>query len=267
MSATVGPVLRIGQILGWVAGAGLGLSVWGCSTSTEFFYEGSGQPSDRSTASVPEGVLGVCRVPKAARPVLVDETLWEHTRLCSPQSPSRFVRLGYTASTATTEGDAIKEQEKFLLPLRDGQKDTGGNNQLVSLLRNLHERGLRDPSLHDRVSRQTTKDGICDYTYLLNTMAKERAKFAKGDKCTVQAYDTVIHGEACLFNTARAEAVWLTSSWSCVAHTGVLGEEASCHRLCAYDDYCAKQVSCTGPDVDLLLCAMGVCVPQARAGF
>ena len=57
--------------------------------------------------------------------------------------------------------------------------------------------------------------------------------------------------------------MWLTSAWSCVTHTGAVGEEQSCYRLCAYDDYCARQVSCAAPDIDLLLCTLGVCLPEA----
>lgn len=259
--------VRIGVTLGWVAGAGLGLLTWvGCATSTEFYYEGPGAPSDRSTGTVPEGVLGVCRLPNTARPVIMDEKLWEHARTCTPQTPARFLRLGYTPISATNEADAIKEQDRFLTALKEGQKE-GGNNQLVSLLRNLHERGLRDSALHNRVSRQTTKDGICDYTYLLNTMAAQREKLAKkDDKCTAQAYDTSVKNEVCLFDTTHAEVVWLTSSWPCVTHTGALGDSTSCYRMCSYDDYCAKHVSCASPDIDLLLCAMGVCLPEQRAG-
>ena len=70
-----------------------------------------------------------------------------------------------------------------------------------------------------------------------------------------------------LFDTTRDEVVWLTSSWSCATHTGALGEHTSCFQLCAYDDYCAKQVSCSAPDIDLLLCAMGVCIPEPRVGI
>jgi hypothetical protein len=262
-------VTRIAATLGWAAGAflGLGVIVAGCATSTEFYYEGPGQPADRATGTVPDGVIGVCRLPNTARPLIADQKLWEHARTCTARTPPRFIRLGYSPVAATNEADALKEQEKILATLKEGQKDDGGNNTLMTLMRTLHERGLRDTALRDRVSRQTTHDGICDYTYLLNTMARQREKLAKGEKCAARAYDTAARAETCLFDTSHEEAVWLTSSWSCVTHTGALGTESSCFRMCAYDDYCAKHVSCATPDVDLTMCALGVCVPEPRAGL
>ncbi len=262
-------VTRMAAKLGVAAGAllGLGVVVAGCGTSTEFYNEGPGFPTDRATGTVPEGVLGVCRQPNTARPIIADAKLWEHARTCTPRTPPRFIRLGYTPSAATNEADALKEQEVILADLKVGQKDENGNNRLVSLMRSLHERGLKDPNLRERVSRQTTRDYICDYAYLLNTMAQKREKLAHGDKCTAKAYDSVIRGETCLFDGSRDEVVWLTSGWSCVTHTGELGAGASCFEMCSYDDFCAKHVSCATPDVDLLMCALGVCVPEQRAGI
>lgn len=262
-------VTRMAAKLGAAAGALLGLGVVsaGCATSTEFINEGPGLPSDRSTGTVPEGVNGVCRQPNTARPLLADAKLWEHARTCTPRTPARFIRLGYTPVSATSEADALKEQESILAVLKEGSKDEGGNNKLVSLMRALHDRGLKDATLRERVSRQTTHDYICDYAYLLNTMARERAKLSHGEKCAAKAYDTVVKGETCLFDTTRDESVWLTSSWSCVTHTGALGSDSSCFRMCGYDDFCAKHVSCATPDVDLAMCALGVCVPLARAGL
>jgi hypothetical protein len=245
----------------------LGVVGAGCATSTEFFNEGPGQPADRSTGTVPEGVNGVCRQPNTARPLLADQKLWEHARSCTPRTPPRFIRLGYTPVAATTEAEALKEQEQILAALKEGEKDEGGNNKLVALMRNLHERGLKDPSLRDRVSRQTTHDYICDYTFLLNTMARQHDKLAHGEKCAATAYDTVTRAETCLFDVSHEEAVWLTGSWSCVTHTGALGSASSCFLMCGYDDYCAKHVSCATPDIDLTMCALGVCVPEARAGL
>ena len=40
----------------------------------------------------------------------------------------------------------------------------------------------------------------------------------------------------------------------------------SCHALCGYDDYCVRQVSCTATDVDLMICAAGLCLPEPRTG-
>jgi hypothetical protein len=245
----------------------VGAVVAGCATSTQFFYEGPGQPPDRATGTVPEGVNGVCRLADTARPIIVDEKLWEHARVCTPRTPARFIRLGYRPVNAPTEAEALKEQEKVLQAIKDGEKEEGGNNTLVALMRNLHDRGLKDPFLRDRVSRQTTRDYICDYTYLLNTMSRQHDKLTKGEKCAAKAYDTEAKTEVCLFDTSHQEAVWMTSSWGCVTHTGELGTESSCFRLCAYDDYCAKHVACATPDVDLLMCSLGVCVPEARAGI
>ena len=257
-------VTGIAAKLGVAAGALLGLGVLSAGCSTEFINEGPGVPSDRSTGTVPEGVNGVCRQPNTARPIIADQKLWEHARTCTPRTPARFIRLGYTPAGASSEADALKEQEGILAILKDGAKDDG-NNKLVSLMRALHERGLKDPALAERVSRQTTHDYICDYSYLLNTMARQREKLAHGEKCTARAYDTVLRETCPRRRHLHEEAVWLTSSWSCVTHTGALGAESSCFRMCAYDDYCAKHVSCGTPDVDLTMCALGVCVPEARA--
>jgi hypothetical protein len=255
--------------LSMAAGLILALGVVGaaCSTSTEYINEGPGLPTDRATGTVPEGVLGVCRMPNTARPVIADVKLWEHARTCTPRTPPRFIHLGYTPVAATNEADALKEQELILNEIKAGQNDAGGNNRLVALMRNLHERGLKDPNLRGRVSRQTTHDYICDYTYLLNTMATQRERLYKGETCATRAYDSVVRGETCLFDVTHAEVVWLTNSWSCVTHTGALGASSSCFQMCAYDDYCAKHVSCATPDIDLTMCALGVCVPEARAGL
>jgi hypothetical protein len=251
------------------AGLLLALGVVGaaCSTSTEFINEGPGLPSDRATGTVPDGVLGVCRMPNTARPIIADVKLWEHARTCTPRTPARFIHLGYTPVSATNEADALKEQELILGEIKAGEEAAGGNNRLVALMRNLHERGLKDATLRSRVSRQTTRDYICDYTYLLSTMSAQRDRLNKGEKCATRAYDSVVRGETCLFDVTRDEVVWLTSSWSCVTHTGALGSDSSCFRMCAYDDYCAKHVACATPDVDLTMCALGVCVPEARAGI
>ena len=44
------------------------------------------------------------------------------------------------------------------------------------------------PTLRDRVSRDSTSAGACDFTYLLNTMGKTREKL-EGDACTADVYD------------------------------------------------------------------------------
>lgn len=253
------------RVVAAVVSLGLG---WGCAT-TEFFYEGPGQPSDRASGQVPEGSLGVCKVPFSKRPPIVNEQLWNDAALCSTRTPERFTRIGYGAGLAgaATEAEADKNMERLLGVLREGQKEGTGNNQIVATLRALHDYGLKDPELRDRVARESSRPSVCDYSYLLSTMARERAKLGQGNRCAANAYDPKLRAETCLFDTNRDEVVWLTSSWSCVTHSGSLGDDASCFQLCGYDDYCAKQVNCTAPDVDLLLCAMGVCLPEPKAGI
>jgi hypothetical protein len=254
----------IGTLLGGLAAIAMSLGgIWGCATSTEFINEGPGQPSERAAGAVPDGELGVCRVPETKRPIIVDEKLWDSTRFCTARTPARFIRIGYGSER---DPNAEADQEKMLAILKDGKKEQGGNTGLVNLFRALRTRGLKDPYLRDRVARETSRDGLCDYTYMLNTMAKQHEKVAK-DKCTVKVYDPAARGLVCLFDTKREEVTWLTSSWSCVTHANALGEDTSCYRACSYDDWCIKHVTCAAPDIDLLLCAMGVCIPEPRAGL
>jgi hypothetical protein len=98
-------------------------------------------------------------------------------------------------------------------------------------------------------------------------MVKERSRLEDGNTCSVEVYNQKQRKEECLFDTSREDAVWISSAWDCVAQTNELGDEQSCHRLCAYDDYCTRQVSCAAADVDLLLCVLGVCLPEQRQGF
>lgn len=217
---------------------------------------------------MPEGALGVCKEPLAKRPPLVNPSLWEHTKNCSPRTPEGFIRLGYGNSLGGGDA-ALADQEMMHLfeLLRDGMKEEGGNQKLVTLMRQLRERAIRDPELRDRVAKATARTSACDYTYMLNIMEREQLALTKNDPCTAHAYDTREKREVCLFDTNLPEGRWLTSAWDCVANENAVGEEQSCHRLCAYDDYCAMQVSCAASDVDLLLCVMGICVPEPREGF
>src|SRR5688572_10111979 len=137
-------------------------AAWGCA-STEFFNEGPGQPTDRASGAVPDGMLGVCKLPETKRPLMVDQKLWDNTRFCTSRTPSRFLRLGY-GSTKDPNADA--DQEKVLATLKEGQKEERGNTSLVNLFRGLRTRGLKDPYLRDRVARETTREYVCDYTYL-----------------------------------------------------------------------------------------------------
>jgi len=198
---------------------------------------------------------------------MVNEKLWEDARVCTPRTPGRYIRLGYGGENTANASTDDAAMQRYFDALREGQKEEGGNNQLVATLRALHDGGLKDPALRDRVARESARAGVCDYSYLINTMARERKKLTHDNRCAVMVYDPKIKDDLCLFDTARDEVVWLTSSWSCVTHTGAAGEQQSCFRLCGYDDYCAKQVACAAPDIDLLMCAMGVCIPEPRAGI
>lgn len=240
----------------------------GCATSTEFIKEGPGQPSDRASGAVPEGALGVCKVPLSKRPPMVNPVLWEHAKTCNAKTPERFLRIGY--GNALGGGDAAladQEMASLLEVLRDGNKVDGGNQKMVTLMRKLREQAIKDQDLRDRVSKATARTAVCDYTYMLNTMEHEQLALSKDDPCTAHVYDPREKSEVCLFDTQVTEARWLTSAWDCVASANAVGEEQSCHRLCGYDDYCTMQVSCAAGDLDLLLCVMGVCAPEPRAGF
>jgi hypothetical protein len=241
--------------------AGLGV-VWGCA-STEYINEGPGQPTDRAQGEVPAGVIAVCKQPLAKRPPLVNEKLWEDARICTARTPASTIRLGYGKglSGAATDVEAEQNMQRLLNALREGQTEDVGNNQLALAIRSLRDAGLKDPQLRDRVARETARTSACDYAYLLNAMASARTKLSHGNRCAAEAYDPKLRAETCLFDSSRNDVVWLTSSWSCAIHSGAMGDESSCYRMCGYDDYCAKQVSCAAPDIDLLLCAMGVCLP------
>ena len=264
--AQYGIAAKIASLTTSVACLGI---AWGCTPTTEYPVEGPGQPTDRASGEVPPGAIGVCRLPLSKRPPIVNEKLWENARICTARTPDRFIRLGYGAGIAgaETDADADKNMDRYLATLRDGRKEEGGNNQLVSAFRNLHDQGVKDPMLRYRVTRESARTSVCDYAYLLNTMSTQRAKLTQGNPCAAQAYDPKARAEVCLFDINKPEAVWLTGSWACVTHSGALGEETSCFRMCSYDEFCAKQVSCAAPDIDLLLCAMGVCLPEPRAGM
>ncbi len=236
----------------------------GCAT-TEFYNEGPGQPSDRASGAVPAGSLGVCKKPNTKRPPIVDAKLWEDARPCTPRTPASFIRLGYGRATPD-DPEADKDMERVFEALRDGTKEEGGNGKLLAMLKQVRDKASKDANMKTRVARESGREA-CDFTYLLNTMAKERAKIEPDKPCAAEAYDPRIKAEQCIFDPSRAEGSWVSSAWDCVTHTNAVGQEQSCHRLCAYDDYCTRQVSCAAADIDLLLCAMGVCLPEQRAGF
>ncbi len=248
-------------LFGLVGASTLALSAAAGCSSTQFFYEGPGQPSDRASSSVPSGMLGVCRRPFTQKPPIVNAVLWDHAKPCSQATPSTFIRLGYGHERGNVES-ASHKVEKMMEALREGPRSEGGNTKVLGALRGIRTEGENDPWLRDRVSKQSARTEACDFTYLLNTMANESSKLKAGDRCAARVYDQKDRQEVCLFDTSVEEAVWLTSTWACMTRTGEVGQAESCHRLCAYDDYCARQVSCAAPDVDLALCALGVCLPQ-----
>lgn len=225
--------------------------------------EGPGQASDRASGSVPYGALGVCKRPFTKRPPIVSQALWDNARTCTPRTPPEHIRLGYGRTNAV-EGDAETEKrmERILQALRETPKSETGNNLFTSMIRVVRDEAMADPQLRDRVARGSSQATPCDFKYLLNNMSGARLRLTPEDHCTVDVYDAKLRAEACLFDEKSEEGSYLTSSWDCVTHTGAVGQEQSCYRLCGYDDYCARQVSCAAPDIDLLLCTLGVCLSQ-----
>jgi len=242
-----------------VTALALPLALASCA-STEYVQEPPGQPTDRASGAVPTGAIGVCKRDGAKRPAIVSEKLWEHTKTCTARTPEKHIRIGLNEAD---DPNVVAQSDAMLASLRESTKEEGGNNQFVSMLRGLRQRAQEIPSLRDRVSRDTTTAGACDFTYMLNTMGKAREKIER-DGCTADVYDPEEHKEVCLFDEAHPEALWLTSGWACLMNVRALGTDQSCHRLCAYDDYCARQVSCAGSDIDLILCALGVCLPETK---
>ncbi len=234
------------------------LSAPACS-STQFNYEGPGQPFDRASGSVPTGMIGVCKRPFSEKPPIVNSALWEHAKTCNAETPEGFIRLGYGRERGD-KTEAKGRVDRMMAALKEGPKPDVGNTKVLAMLRTIRSEGTSDPWLRDRISKQSARTEACDYTYLFNTMEGESAKI-RHDRCAARAYDQEERQEVCLFDTNVEEAVWLTGTWACVTRTGEVGNTESCHRLCAYDDYCAEQVSCATPDVDLTLCALGVCLP------
>jgi hypothetical protein len=260
------PVLL--NVIHAVATLGVALGALASCASTEYMNEGPGQPSDRASGSVPRGAIGVCKRPSSKRPPIVNPELWEHARPCTSRTPRAFIRLGYGESpSGAPVPEADREVETILDGIKQGRDADKGNAALVGMLRGLRDRASRDRELSTRVGRETARTTACDLTYMLNVMEPEHQKLARGSTCAANAYDPERKTEVCLFDTSTTEAVWLTSAWDCVATVNSAGDDRSCHRLCAYDDYCAKQVACAAPDIDLVMCTMGVCLPEPRAGF
>ncbi|MBK8257617.1 MAG: hypothetical protein IPK82_33725 [Polyangiaceae bacterium] len=238
----------------------------GCA-STEFVPEGPGQPPERSKGTVPSGSVGTCRRPQTRKPPIVNAAVWEHSPVCTSRTPDSFVRLGYGREPSGTPPIPDQEAEKWLerltTTIAEGNDPKEGNNKIVLMLRGLQDYSLRQPVLRDRVTRESSRPTPCDFTYMLNTMVQERAKLKPNDQCTAYVYDPKERKDVCLFDMSAKGVSWLTSSYDCMTRIDPANSQ-SCHALCAYDDYCTRQVSCTATDIDLMLCASGVCLPEPR---
>jgi hypothetical protein len=238
------------------------------SASTELINEGPGQPSDRASGVVPDGSVGACRVRQSKRPPLVSETLWEHLRYCSEKTPRRFLRLGYGTLGEPIDAPAERRMQAVMEALQKSPDEQDGNLRMLSLLRTARAEAREVGELATRVERASSRTFACDYKALFNTMEQQYAELEGQTRpCPTQVYDPIVRSDVCLFDQSLAETAWLTSSWDCFARTGTPGEGASCYRLCAYDDHCAAQVSCASADYDLILCSLGVCMPDKYEGF
>lgn len=232
---------------------------------TEFPDEGPGQPADWNTGIAPEGSIGVCKEPLSKRPPIVNASLWEHIRRCDRNTPQRYMRLGY-GRVDLPDDPAERRMTNILDALRAGIAEKDGNVRMLGMVRSVQHEVQKDERFTARLDRASHRTFACDYTYLFNTTDKQFHKLSN-DPCAAYAYDPKERREVCLFDTNVREATWLTSAWGCLAFTNTIGEGHSCYRLCAYDDYCEGQVSCSAADFDLVLCAMGVCTADKVAGI
>lgn len=262
-----------------IAAIGVGGTVFGGCSSTEYHYEGPGIEEDPASTSVPAGMIGVCKRRFTEMPPIVNRQLWEDAKWCTASTPDSFIRLGY----GSERGDMPKARERVARMMGSIKKarDEHRNDVVTKMMGDARDAGKTDPWLEERISKQSARTSVCDYQYLFDKMDPE-AKVLRGGteedrRCAALAYDQKLRKQVCLFDTtprvegdSRAEGmpdsvIWLTSGWACMTRTGETGNSESCHRLCQYDDYCIQQVSCATPDVDLALCALGVCLPQKSA--
>ncbi|MEM1032260.1 MAG: hypothetical protein AAGN82_18080 [Myxococcota bacterium] len=256
----------------WTVFSGLLLlsgSIAGCPRTT-FYDEGPGQPSDRALGVAPPGTIGACRVPDTERPVLVDAGLWEDLDDCNKRTPRRYLRLGVepTGVGATSAGG--EERKRLILEgLAAAEREEQGNLKMLTMLRAVRQIAAGDERLKGRVERASGRSQPCDYAYLFKTMRKADSAAASGadGTCAVLVFDPKLRRERCLFDRSVPEGSWLTGAWPCLAFTETVGEGQSCYQRCAFDDYCASQTSCAQPDFDLVLCALGICMPESVAGI
>jgi hypothetical protein len=254
---------RLAGALGLGALTSLGLAC----PATEFHYEGPGQPGDRASGVPPEGTIAACRVPHAKKPPLVGQSLWDNLKPCNRKTPRRYLRVGYGHETEPADSEPDRRMASMMEALRTSVDQKDGNVRMLTLLRAVRAQAERDLGLKARLERMSNRTFACDYNYVFLTTEREYQKRTPPDPCPAYVYAPKLREDQCLFDTNLREARWVTSAWSCMAFTLTRGEGESCHRLCAFDDFCAAQVGCAAADFDLLLCALGVCLPEKVAGF
>jgi hypothetical protein len=245
--------------------AALGALLVGCP-KTMFFDEGPGAVGERASGIAPPGSTGACRVPNTKRPPLVSAEIWKNLRECNRRTPRRYLRLGYAVDKGAPDERAERRMLELMGAVRKAAFEKDGNLAMVITLREVRRQALDDPKLASRVERASGRTNACDYAYLFATTQKGHADL-EGDKCPALVFDPKLRRDVCLFDLSVKEAVWLTSAWNCLAFTETLGEGESCHLLCKYDDFCSAQVNCAQPDYDLVMCALGVCMPDKVAGI
>ncbi len=242
------------------------ISLAGCP-ATEFYKEGPGTASDRASGIAPLGSLGACRIPHTRRPPLVNKALWDNLKRCGEKTPRRYLRVGYGRNLeGKIDTDATARIERVMDSIQAAAKEKDGNTRMLGMLRDVRRYAATDQRLVARIERSGSRTYPCDYRYLFSTMIQQHQK-AKSDRCPVYVYDPKLRREHCLFDTTLEGTSWLTSSWGCFAFTNTIGEGESCYRKCSYDDYCAAQVSCSSSDFDLIMCTLGVCIPEQAAGL
>ena len=253
------------RILASIAFAACAALLIGCP-ETSFPDEGSGQPSDRAQGKAPPGSIGLCKIPFSRRPPILNERLWNNITLCNKRTPRRYVRVGYSNERRAPDDEESRRLNYVMEELRRAQKEKDPNTRMILMTRAVKQSGADDEKLKARIERMDARTFACDYAYLLSTTRSEYAKVQQ-DNCPAYAFDPVLRRDVCMFDLQVPESAWLVSSWACLAFTDTVGEGESCHRMCAYDDYCSSQISCSQPDFDLVMCSLGVCMPEEVAGL